>query len=156
MRRFAIFAAAFPLLFAPAALAADRNPPRPSVCRTPDTDIRYDRDTFTYLVVLPIEGCRSRQERTFVLSASISRLDGGDGRDVIERSTTCGPYPADDARDDDATPPACDLAVLLDHPSREEGVRYDVDVTFPGAAAERTMRQFTFCTSDAGTASCEQ
>jgi hypothetical protein len=157
MRKLAIFAAAFPLLITPGALAADRTPQRQSVCRVPDTDIRYDTDTFTFLVVVPISGCVSRQDRTFVLSASISRLDDEGGRDVTERSATCGPYPADDAgHDDDTTPPTCDLAVLLDHPRREDGVRYDVEVTFPGAAAERTMRQFTFCTSDAETASCEQ
>jgi hypothetical protein len=160
MRKLVLLAAAVPLLLSPTALAADRDPAeRPSVCRLPDTDIRYDSETFTYLVVLPIDGCRSREERPFVLSASISRSESFDGRgdrDMIERSVICGPYPAGNAHHDDRSSPAtCDLAVWLGHPLEEDGVRYDVEVTFPGATADRTMREFTFCTSNHQSATCE-
>jgi hypothetical protein len=156
-----VLLAAVPLLLSPAALAADREPAeRPSVCRMPFTDIRYDPETFTYLVVLPIDGCRSREERTFVLSASISRsetFDGQGDRDMIERSVICGPYPAGNAHSQNGSIPAtCDLAVWLGHPLEEDGVRYDVDVTFPGAAGQRSMREFTFCTSNADAATCER
>jgi hypothetical protein len=44
--------------------------------------------------------------------------------------------------------------VWLDHPEVETA-QYDVDVTSPGAAAQRTDRRFTFCTSDGETAGCE-
>lgn len=37
-----------------------------------------------------------------------------------------------------------------------ESAQYDVNVSYPGATAERTTSVFTFCTSDGKTASCEQ
>ncbi|MGH9010622.1 MAG: hypothetical protein ACRDYF_12360, partial [Acidimicrobiia bacterium] len=50
----------------------------------------------------------------------------------------------------------CNLDVALDHPPTEEGIRYDVDVTYPAAATEGTVSRFMFCTCDGRTASCEQ
>jgi hypothetical protein len=50
---------------------------------------------------------------------------------------------------------SCNLAVFLDHP-QVETAQYDADVSYPGASGERTMRVFTFCTSDGQIASCEQ
>ncbi|MGH9008913.1 MAG: hypothetical protein ACRDYF_03595 [Acidimicrobiia bacterium] len=46
--------------------------------------------------------------------------------------------------------------MALDHSETEQAVRYDVDVTYPGAATERTMRRFTFFTSDGHTAACDE
>jgi hypothetical protein len=153
MRKLVLLAAAVPLLFSPAALAADRSPEGRSTCRFPDTDIRYAAETFTFLVVLPVEECRSRQDEPFTLSASIVRHDPDGGWNLADASIPCGPYRSADG--DDSPPPTCDLAVTLSHPERETGVRYDLEVTFPGAAAQRTMRQSTVCTADGKTTACE-
>ena len=77
---------------------------------------------------------------------------------MVERSAVCGPFrSADDFEPGDAPSQySCNLAVFLDHPEVEQAVQYDVEITYPGAAAERTMRLFTFCTSDGEHASCEQ
>jgi hypothetical protein len=154
MRKLVLIAAAVPLLFAPSALAAEKKTKRQSICRVPDTDIRYAAETFTFLVVLPVEDCHSRQDRTFNLSASIVRHDPEGGRDLADASTPCGPYRSADH--DDSGPASCALAVTLNHPEHETGVQYDVEVTYPGAAAQRTMRRFTVCTSDGKTAVCDQ
>jgi hypothetical protein len=159
MRRSLLLLAALPLLFAPPAFADDETPAeRPSVCRVPDVELSYDTETFTALFSLPASGCKSREHRIFTLSAMISRLDHEDGRDATERSVHCGPFrSADDVEPGDAEPNySCDLAVFLAHPTTEENAQYDLEVTYPGAAAERTLRLFTFCTSDGKTASCEE
>jgi hypothetical protein len=158
MRKLLLLTAAVPLLFAPPALANERRAERESVCRVPDVDLNYDSQTFTALVYLPASGCKSREHTQFTLTASIARLDNEGGRYVIERSAVCGPFrSADDFGPGDAAPQySCNVAVFLDHPEVEQGVQYDVEITYPGAAAERTMRLFTFCTSDSEHASCEQ
>ena len=150
-----LLCAAVPLLFSPSALAADQKAEGDSVCRVPDVDLSYDTETFTTLVSLPVSGCKPREHTQFIVSASISRLDHDGGRDVIERSAMCGPFrSADDFEDGKAPQYSCTLAVWVDHP-KVETAQYDVEVTYPGAAAERTMRLFTFCTSDGTDASCE-
>ena len=155
MRKLVLLAAAVPLLFSPTALAADQKAERQSVCRVPDVELSYDTDTFTTLVTLPVSGCTSREHTQFILSASISRLDHDGGRDVIERSAMCGPFrSASDFEDGNAPQYSCTMALWLDHPTVETA-QYDVEVTYPGAAAERTMRLFTFCTSDGTNRSCE-
>jgi hypothetical protein len=157
MRKLLLLSVAVPLLFAPSAFAGDRPAERESVCRVPDIDLSYDTETFTALVVLPASGCASREHRQFVLSASISRLDNEGGRDVVERSARCGPFRSTDdfKSPDDAPQYSCNLAVFLDHP-QVETAQYDADVSYPGAGGERTMRVFTFCTSDGQIASCEE
>lgn len=152
MRKLVLLVAAVPLLIAPTALAADKKSEPESVCRVPDTDIRYAAETFTLLVVVPVEDCESRQDRTFNLSASIVRHDPGGGWNLADASAPCGPYRS---ADHDGPPAACALAVTLNHPEHESGVRYDVEVTYPGAAAEHTMRRFTVCTSDGRSAVCD-
>ena len=158
MRQLLLLTAAVPLLFAPPALANERNAERASVCRVPDVELNYDTQTFTAVVFLPASGCRSREHRQFTLTASIARLDNQGGRDVVERTTVCGPFRSADEFEPGYAPPqySCNLAVFLDHPEMEQGIQYDVEVTYPGAAAERTMQLFTFCTSDAERAYCEQ
>lgn len=157
MRKFVLLAAAMPLLFAPAASAGEQRPDRESECRVPDIDLSYDTETFTAMVSLPASGCPSREHTQFDLSASISRLDNEGGRDLVERTATCGPFRSADDFESDQTPPQyyCNLAVFLDHPP-VENAQYDVNVSYPGAAAERTMSVFRFCTSDGDTAACQQ
>ena len=158
MRKCLLLVALAPLLFAPPALAGDGHEAEAeqaeSGCRVPDTDIRYAAGTFTFLVVLPVEGCDSRQDRMFTLSASIVRHDPAGGSNLADASTPCGPYRSADH--DDSSPASCALAVTLNHPEHETGVQYDVEVTYPGAAAQRTMRQFTVCTSDGKAAVCDK
>ena len=69
----------------------------------------------------------------------------------------CGPFrSSDDFEDGDRAPQySCSLAVWLDHPE-VENAQYGIEVTYPGATAERTMRLFTVCTSDGETAVCEE
>jgi hypothetical protein len=73
------------------------------------------------------------------------------------RSTECGPFRSADDFESDQEPPRyfCNLAVWIDHPTIEENVQYDVEVTYPGAATERTAKVFTFCSSNGKDASCE-
>ena len=156
MRKLVLLAVAVSLLLAPSAAAAEKKVERESVCRVPDVELSYDTETFTTLVSLPVSGCKSREHTQFMVSAAISRLDHDGGRDVIERSATCGPFrSASDFEDGNAPQYSCNLALWLDHP-KVENSQYDVEVTYPGAAAERTMRLFAFCTSDGTDASCEQ
>ena len=121
------------------------------------TSASTDTQAFTAVVSLPATGCHSREHRIFTLSASISRLDPEGGRDIADRSVECGPFrSADDVEPGDAQPNyMCDLAVSIDHPEVET-VQYDVEISYPGADATRTMRLFAFCTSDGNTASCDE
>jgi hypothetical protein len=157
MRRTLLLLAAVPLLLAPPALAHNDGAGG-SVCRVPDIDLYYDTYTFGARVSLPVSGCASRENRQFMVSASISRLDHDGGRDVVDRTVMCGRSgSADDIDSDDGAPQSsCDMHVFLDHPEVERDAHYDVEVSYPGAAAERSTNTFTFCTSDGETASCEQ
>jgi hypothetical protein len=69
----------------------------------------------------------------------------------------CGPFrSAADTGPGDAPPAySCDLGVSLDHPEVENS-QYDVDVSFPGATAQRSATLVAFCTSDGETAACER
>ena len=157
MRRSVLLLVALPPASVPSALAAtEKTPERQSVCRVPDIDLDYDTERFTVHVSLPASGCASREDTEFVLSATIARLDNNWGRDVVDRSVVCGPFrSADDAEPAGGEPnDACQLYLTVDHPE-VENAQYDVDVSYPGAAGERTTSVFTFCTSDGKTASCE-
>ena len=157
MRKLVLLISAVPLLLAPTAVAAQQQPESESVCPVPDIDLYYDPYTFGARVSLPASGCASRENRQFMVSTSISRLDHEGGRDVVDRSVMCGPYrSADDTEPGDtAAQYSCDTHLFLDHPEVEDA-QYDVDITYPGAKAERTTSLFTFCTSDGQTASCEE
>jgi hypothetical protein len=155
MRKLALLAAAVPLVFAPTAHATDRQPERRSVCQVPDVDLIYDTHDLMVLVSLPVDGCRSRQDRVFPLSASITRLDNMGGRDVADWSVDCGPFRSDDNAADHDPPSSCDLNVAYEHPE-VESAQYDVEVTYPGAAADRTMSAVVFCRSDGDWGSCEE
>jgi hypothetical protein len=157
MRKLVLLAAAVPLVFGPAALAADQKPDEPrSVCRVPDVDLVYDTHDLMVLVSLPVDGCRSRQGRVFPLSASITRLDNSGGRDVADWGVDCGPFRSDENAADHGDPPSsCDLNVAYEHPE-VESAQYDVEVTYPGATAERTMSAVVFCRSDGDWGSCEE
>jgi hypothetical protein len=158
MRKLALLAAAVPLLVGPPALAADKKTEHPSVCRAPEIDLEYDTATFTVVVTLPASGCKTREHTMFTLSAAISRVGDQDGRDLTERSATCGPFRSSDDFDNGEAQPeySCNLAVFLSHPE-VESAKYDVDVTYPAASGdEQTTSVFTFCTSYGQTATCEQ
>ena len=157
MRKLVLLAAAVPLVFAPTALAADRQPEQQPVCQVPDVDLVYDAHDLMVLVSLPVDGCRSRQDRVFPLSASITRMDNSGGRDVADWSVDCGPFRSDDnAEGADAAPASsCDLNVAYEHPE-VESAQYDVEVTYPGATADRTMSNVVFCRSDGSWGSCEE
>ena len=157
MRRCLLLVAAVPLLFAPPVFAGDEgNQERGSPCRVPGIDLYYDTFTFGAEVSLPATGCASREHSQFVLSTTISRLDNRGGRNVVDRSVMCGPFrSADDMEPGDAPPRySCDMHLFLDHPEVEDA-RYDVDVSYPGASAQRSTRVFTYCISDGRTASCD-
>lgn len=72
-----------------------------------------------------------------------------------ERSAMCGPFRAASDLESSQRRSSCNLAVWLDHPE-VESTQYDIEVTYPGAAAQRTTRLFTFCTSDGKSAACEE
>jgi hypothetical protein len=155
MRKLVLFAAAVPLVFAPAALAAGRQPEPRSVCRVPDVDLVYDTHDLMVLVSLPVDGCRSRQDHVFPLSASITRMDNHGGRDVAGWSVGCGPFRPDDNADHGGPQPSCGLNVAYEHP-QVEAARYDVEVTYPGPTVDRTMSAVVFCRSDGDWGSCEE
>jgi hypothetical protein len=155
MRKVVLFAAVVPLVFAPTALAADRQAEPRSVCRVPEVDLVYDTHDLMVLVSLPVDGCRSRQDRVFPLSASITRMDNTGGRDVSDWNVDCGPFRSDPNAADQHVPPACDLNVAYEHPDIE-AAQYDVEVTYPGVTADRTMTAVVFCRSDGDWGSCEE
>jgi hypothetical protein len=75
----------------------------------------------------------------------------------VDRSAVCGPFrSAADVDPGDAPPEYfCDLAVAVDHPEVENS-QYDVDVSFPGATAQRSAALVAFCSSDGENATCAQ
>jgi hypothetical protein len=158
VRRALFLLAAVPVLIvAPPALADHNGGGTDSSCPAPDVATSYDARVFSVHVSLPVSGCAGREHRQFVLSASLSRMDHDGGRMDVDRSVVCGPFRS--AADSDAgdTPPrySCDLDVVLDHPAVEHS-QYDVDVSFPGATAQRSASLVAFCTSDGDTAACDR
>lgn len=116
-----------------------------------------DLYAFSVHVSLPASGCASREHRQFLVSASMSRMDHDGGRRDVDRSVMCGPFRSAAGTEAGDAPPAysCDLAVSVDHPEVESS-QYDVDVSFPGATAQRSATLVAFCTSDGETATCER
>jgi hypothetical protein len=76
---------------------------------------------------------------------------------VADWSVDCGPFPSrENAEGGDANrPSSCDLNVAYEHP-QVEAAQYDVEVTYPGATADRTMSAVVFCRSDGNWGSCEE
>lgn len=158
MRKLVLLAAAVPLLLlAPSAVADAGRSGGESRCAVPDAHSRYDLDRFTVRVSLPVSGCGSREDRRFELSAQVVRMDNHGGRDVTERTILCGPFrPAGESDPQNAaTGSSCHLKLTVDHPD-VENAQYDVEITYSGAAAERTMTAVLFCTSDGDDAVCDR
>ena len=109
-----LLAAAVPLLLAPTALAADKEPAEgQSIRRVPDIGLSYDTETFAAVVSLPVSGCLSREHTQFILSASISRRDHEGGRDPDRTVAMCGPFRSADDFEDSQEPPQyfCNLGL---------------------------------------------
>jgi hypothetical protein len=163
MRKLALLVAAVPLLFTPSALATDDHDGTGSkgrsgsVCRPPDIGVDYDLQTFTVAVSLPASGCKTREHTTFDVSVTITRVENEAAeRDLAQRTMTCGPFPAADDFDHGAVHQYfCNLTVSLGHPD-PENAEYAVDVSYPGAAAQRTVNLSRSCVSHGTTASCEK
>lgn len=134
----------------------NRDPERPSACRVPYVDLDSDAQTFS---VNAGAGQRLRQSGVPPVQAQRchrlvdQRRQPGHDRWFAD----CGPFRAASDFEPGQEPPqySCTLAVALDHPEAESA-QYDIDVSYPGAGAERVDRVFTFCTSDGETATCEQ
>jgi len=91
------------------------------------------------------------------MTARVTRHNGADSRDVAEWYEQCGPFRSPSDFDDPDTAPRyqCVLDVGVFHPTREDRIRYDVALTYPGAAAEQTMTMSAVCSSDGEEASCD-
>ena len=159
VRRFAVATvagvlAATPLVPSPAAQAS---PGHPSRCSAPSIDQRGDRSALTVHVVLPVSGCATRGHRMFTLSATVARYDAGEERrSVLGREERCGPFRSADDVDagDEAPRSTCELDATSIHDEVDDHTRYDIAVTFPGAAAERTETLTIFCTDEGDTVIC--
>jgi hypothetical protein len=108
-------------------------------------------------VKLPASGCRSREHSMFMASAQVTRSDVFGPQDSVARSMRCGPFLAAEDQDPEY-PPAeyfCERDVALEHPTVETN-DYEIEVTFPGATAERTLTVDLACTSDGTSAVCDK
>lgn len=154
MGKIVLFAAAVPLLFTRPALAGD-GPAGEPACREPHIGVEYRVDGFGLHVSVPAGGCPARQDRQFVVSASVSRVDTPRSRTTVEREVVCGPFGSAADGGGRAAPSSCDLDVAVAHPAVEQA-EYDVEVSYPGPAADRTDSFSAECTSDGVTATCER
>jgi hypothetical protein len=156
MRRCLLLVAAVPLvLLAPPALAGERG--GDASCRPPEISNHYDTAGLETRVKLPASGCPSREHSMFMVSARITRSDVFGPQESVWRSVRCGPFLAAEDQDPD-DPPAeyfCDLDLALGHPEVETS-DYEVEVTFPGAEAERTVTLRLVCSSDGTAAVCDK
>ena len=159
MRKVLLALAAVPLvvLVAPAASAHDYGFSGESRCSAPTIDTQYSLDQLRVFVSLPASGCAAREHRMFDLAATVTRMDNNGSHDGLDAGTTCGPFrSASDVGPGEAAPQySCDLGVAVDHPD-VEAAQYDIDVTYPGDSADRTMSDVVFCRSDGDNASCER
>ena len=162
MRKLLLLTAAVPLLLAPPAVAAtDHHDARAdkagSVCRPPEVTHSYGTNEMAVHVTLPAAGCASRENSMFMVSAQITRTDVFGPQESVWRAVRCGPFrpAADHGADETMTEYFCDLDVALEHPSVETN-DYQIEVTYPGAAAERTLTLSLACTSDGESAVCDK
>jgi hypothetical protein len=150
-----------PLLFASPALAGDGHEGEAetaeSHCPVPEVDHHYNPENLSVHVKLPASGCASREHSMFMVSAQLTRTDVFGPQESVGRSVRCGPFrSAADQEPGDATSEYfCDLDVTLEHQPVETS-DYEIDVTFPGATAERTVTLDLVCTSDGKAATCDK
>jgi len=160
VRKVPLVLAALPLVLAPLtaspALARDDSSGARSACPVPTVDTDYDVHQLTVHLSLPVSGCAAREHRTFDLATTVTRMDNNGSHDGLDAGTTCGPFrSASDVGPGEAAPQySCDLGVAVDHPD-VEAAQYDIDVTYPGPADDRTVTDVLFCRSDGDNASCE-
>ena len=77
-------------------------------------------------------------------------------QESVWRSVRCGPFLAAEDHDRDNTREYfCELDVTLEHQPVETS-DYAVEVTYPGATAERTVILRLACTSDGNLAVCNK
>jgi hypothetical protein len=147
--------AATPLVLSPTALASSGGVSR---CSSPSVDHDADASALRVHVVLPVSGCASREHRIFTLTTEVSRFDEPDSRTVLNREERCGPFrSADDVEAGDAPPEySCVLDVTFTHDAVDRHTRYDIEVSYPGATAERSVTFTVFCTADGDTAVCDE
>jgi hypothetical protein len=157
VRKVLLVLAAVPLVVAPPAFAHPESSGGESRCQVPKVETQYDVDQFRVFVSVPASGCAAREHRQFELVTKVTRMDNHGSHDVSDWSTMCGPFRSvDDVEPGDAPPQySCDLSVAVDHP-QVENAQYDIEITYPGAVAERTMTGVLFCTSDGDNAGCDQ
>jgi len=158
--RLLLLAAALPLVLAPPALAGDGHETEAgkteSHCRTPDVDHSYDSASLSVHVKLAASGCASREHSMFYVSTAITRSDAFGPQNSVWRSVRCGPFPSRADHDGDGSwEYFCDLDVALEHPAVETN-DYEIEVTFPGAVAERTLTLSLVCTSGGKSAVCDK
>jgi hypothetical protein len=150
-----------PLLFAPPARAGDGHEAdaeqAESHCPTPEVDHHYNPENLTVHVKLPATGCASREHSMFMVSAQVTRTDVFGPQESVWRAVRCGPFLSADDHEagDGGFEYFCDLDVALDHQSIETS-DYEIEVTFPGATAERTVTRNLTCTSDGMSAACDK
>lgn len=162
MRKCLLLVAAVPLILAPPALAGtDRHEGEAekaeSVCRTPEIAHSYHTDDLAVHVKLPATGCGSREHTMFTVSTQITRSDVFGPQASVWRSVRCGPFrsAADREPGEGEFEYFCELDVALEHPEVETN-HYEIEVTFPGATAERTLTLDLACTSDGTSAVCDK
>jgi hypothetical protein len=149
-----------PLLFAAPALAGDGHEAEAgqaeSHCPAPEVDHHYNPENLSVHVKLPASGCASREHSIFMVSAQLTRTDFLGPQESVWRSVRCGPFrsAADQEPGDAASEYFCDLDVALEHQPVETS-DYEIEVTFPGASAERTLTLDLACTSDGKAATCD-
>ena len=161
MHKCLLLVAAVPLILAPPALAGDKHEAEAekaeSVCRPPEVDHSYNPENLSVHVKLPASGCASREHTMFSVSAGITRSDVFGPQESVWRSVRCGPFrsAADREPGDPEFENFCELDVALEHPEVETN-DYEIEVTFPGATAERTLTLSLACTSDGKAAVCDK
>ena len=162
MHKSLLLLAAVPLILAPPAMAGtDKHEGEAekaeSVCRQPEVTHSYGTNQMAVQVKLPASGCASREHSMFMVSAQVTRSDVFGPQGSVWRSVRCGPFLAAEDQDPEY-PPAeyfCDLVVTLEHPAVETN-HYQIEVTYPGATAERTLTLNLACTSDGKSAVCDK
>ena len=161
MRKCLLLVAAVPLLLAPPALAGDGHEAEAeqaeSQCPVPEVDHRYNPENLSVHVKLPASGCASREHSMFHVGAQLSRTDVFGPQESVWRSVRCGPFlSADDRKPgDNEWEYFCELDVSMAHQPAETS-DYEIEVTFPGATAERTVTLNLVCTSDGKAAVCDK
>lgn len=150
-----------PLLLAPPALAGDGHEGEAetaeSHCPVPEVDHHYNPENLTVHVRLAASGCAAREHSIFSVAAQLSRTDVFGPQESVWHMVRCGPFLSADDREagEGEFQYFCELDVALDHQPIETS-DYEIEVTFPGASADRTVTRNLTCTSDGTSAACDQ